>query len=38
VKQRDIRRLNTAEMKFMRHSAGCMLLDQGRNEDIYDVM
>jgi hypothetical protein len=33
VKQRDIRKLKTAEMKFMSNTAGYSLLDQRRNED-----
>jgi hypothetical protein len=34
LKQRDVRRLKTAEMKFMRCKAGHSLLSHIRNEDI----
>jgi hypothetical protein len=34
LKQRDIRRLKTAEIIFMRTTAGYSLLDHRRNEDI----
>jgi hypothetical protein len=34
LKQSDVRRLNTAEMTFMRHTARCSLLDHRRNEAI----
>jgi hypothetical protein len=33
LKQSDIRRIKTAEMKFMRDTAGYSLLDHRRNED-----
>jgi len=33
LKQRDIRRLKTAEMKFTRRTAGYSLLDHRRNEN-----
>jgi hypothetical protein len=36
VKRRDIRKLRTAEMKFMRLTAGYSLLDHRRNEDILE--
>jgi hypothetical protein len=36
LKQRDIRRLKTAEMKFMRHRAEYNLLNHRRNEDILE--
>jgi hypothetical protein len=36
-KQRDIVRLKTAGMKFMRHTAGYCSLDHRRNEDIFDL-
>jgi len=36
LKQRDIRRLKTAEKKFMRRTAGYNLLDHRRNEDILE--
>jgi len=32
IKQIDVRRLKTAEMKFMGHTAGYSLLDHRRNE------
>jgi len=38
LKQRNIRRLNTAEMKFTRHKAGLSLLDHKSEyilEEIY---
>jgi hypothetical protein len=38
LKQRDIRRLKTAEMKFMRLAEGCSLLDHRRNEDILEEL
>jgi hypothetical protein len=38
LKQRDIRRLKTAEMKFMKHTAGYSLLDHTRNEDILEEL
>jgi len=38
LKQRDIRGLNTAEMKLMRHTAGYSLLDHRRNEDILEEL
>jgi hypothetical protein len=34
VKQKDTRRLRTAEMKFMKPTAGYSSLDRGRNEDV----
>jgi hypothetical protein len=36
MKRRDIRRLKTAEMKFMRRTAGYSLLNDRRNEDIFE--
>jgi uncharacterized protein HemY len=36
LKQKEVRRLKTAEMKFMRRTAGYGLLDQRRNEDILE--
>jgi hypothetical protein len=36
LKQRDIRRLKTAEMKFMRRTAGYSLLDDRESEDISE--
>jgi len=33
IKMWDIRRLKTAEMKSIRRTAGCSLLDHRRNED-----
>jgi hypothetical protein len=38
VKQRDIKRLQTAEMKLMRRTAGHSLLDRTRNEDILEEL
>jgi hypothetical protein len=37
LKQRDMRILNTAEMKFMTLTAGYSLLDHRRNEDILEI-
>jgi hypothetical protein len=37
LKQRDTRGLKTAEIKFMRHTGGYILLDHRRNEDILEV-
>jgi hypothetical protein len=37
LKQRGIRRLKTAEIKFMRRTAGYNLLDHRRNESILAV-
>jgi hypothetical protein len=36
LKQKDIRRLKTTEIKFMRCTAGYSLLYRKRNEDILD--
>jgi hypothetical protein len=36
LKQREIRRLKTAEMKFMRCTVGYNLLDPRRNENISE--
>jgi outer membrane lipoprotein-sorting protein len=36
LKQRDIRILKTAEMKFVRDTAGCSLLDNRRSKDIFE--
>jgi hypothetical protein len=36
LKQRDVRRLKAAEIKFMRCTAGYSLLDQRRNVDILE--
>jgi hypothetical protein len=36
LKQRDVRRLKTAEMKFMRRAAGYSLLDRRRNENVLE--
>jgi prophage antirepressor-like protein len=36
LKQRDIRRLKTEEMKFMRLAAVCSLLDHRRNENVLE--
>jgi hypothetical protein len=30
--------INAAEMKFMRHTAGCSLLDRRRKEDILEEL
>jgi len=38
MKQTDIRRLKTAEMKFMRSTAGYSLLDNRRNECILEEL
>jgi hypothetical protein len=38
LKQRDIRRLKTAKIKFMRRRAGYSLLDYRRNEDILEEL
>jgi hypothetical protein len=38
LKQRDVRRLKTAEMKFMRRTTGYSLLDHRRNEDIFEEL
>jgi hypothetical protein len=38
LKHRDIRRLRTAEMKFMRLIEGYSLLDHRRNEDILEEL
>jgi len=32
-----MRRLKTTEMKFMKRTAGCTLLDHKRNEDILET-
>jgi hypothetical protein len=36
LKQRDITRLKRAEMKFMRYTVGCILLEHRRNGDILE--
>jgi len=38
LKQRDIRRLKTAEMKFTRRTSEYSLLDHRRNEDILEEL
>jgi hypothetical protein len=38
LKQRDVRKLKTAEMKFIRHTAGYSLLDHISNEDILQEL
>jgi len=38
LKQSDIRRPKTAEIKFMRCTAGFILSDERRNEDILEVL
>jgi hypothetical protein len=37
LKQRDIRKLKKAEVKFMRHTAGYSLFDHRRNEDVEEL-
>jgi len=37
LKQSDVRRLKTAEMKFMRRTSGYSLLDHRRDEDILEL-
>jgi hypothetical protein len=37
IKQIDVRRLKTAEMKFMGHTTGYSLLDHRRNEDVLEL-
>jgi hypothetical protein len=37
MKQRYLRRLKTAELKFMRRTEGYNLLDNRRNEDILEL-
>jgi hypothetical protein len=37
VKQKDIRRLKSEEMKFIRHTTGYSLLDHRRNEHILGM-
>jgi hypothetical protein len=34
----SVRRLKTAEMKFMRCTTGCSVLDHGRNEDVSEKL
>jgi hypothetical protein len=36
IEPKDIKRLKTAEMKFIRHTAGYSLLDRRKNEDILE--
>jgi len=36
--QRDIRRLKTTEMEFMRRTAGYSLLDHRKNENILEEL
>jgi ABC-type ATPase involved in cell division len=38
LKQRDIRRLKTVEMKFMRRTAGYSFLDHRRNGDVLEEL
>jgi hypothetical protein len=38
LKQRDMRRLKTAEMKFMRPTGGYSLLDHRRSENILEEL
>jgi hypothetical protein len=36
--EQERKTMKTAEMKFMRHTAGCSLSDQRRNDDIVEEL
>jgi hypothetical protein len=38
IRKADERRLTTAEVRFMRRTAGCSLLEHRRNEDILQEL